>query len=222
MRTNHWITPVRQCPRKGSQTMNEPRDEAGRIFSWTSSAATRRGHVPGQTSWADTARHRLKAQQQLLQLRPTLIMTPDFCSRALLRPLSALGVMSRQGPSTYRTLWAVHRLASLVSVRCKEFSGPEFHTGRSGRRRLGVFLIKLVKADLGRVLAIIGVCQCLILPVIGAASRVRAVTAAAFAPDPTSRSRTPSRELRLRGKNSLDAWLESRARRPGRGLFRVF
>ena len=78
---------------------------------------------------------------------------------------------------------AVHRaqprpgagLADDVRIRLEV---PLF--GELSPEKVHLFLVKLIKADLWEVLAIIGVGQLLIMPVIAASGRVRALTIAAF------------------------------------------
>ena len=95
--------------------------------------------------------------------------------------LSVLRMLSRVGPgATYRRFAARGLGLVLVSLMMYGF-GMEFHHWSDySPARVAEFLAKLVKANLWEVLAIIGVSQLLIMPVIAASPRRRALTFAAF------------------------------------------
>jgi predicted acyltransferase len=96
--------------------------------------------------------------------------------------LSALRRLAQVGPAaTYRKF--VSRSLGLVLVSLMMYGfGMEFRSWSDVSPESALKLVsKLIKANLWEVLAIIGVAQLLIMPVIAAGARVRAVTMAAFA-----------------------------------------
>ncbi|MFO0908185.1 MAG: hypothetical protein U0794_07475 [Isosphaeraceae bacterium] len=94
--------------------------------------------------------------------------------------LVALKRLSKVGSSAYASF--VWRSLGLVLVSLMLFGfGEEFGKWADvSGHSVGVFLLKLVKANLWEVLSIIGVGQLLILPVIARSGRVRAATMLAF------------------------------------------
>jgi predicted acyltransferase len=95
--------------------------------------------------------------------------------------LTALRRISQVGPAaTYRRF--IGRSLGLVLVSLMMYGfGTKFPSwSEVTAENLRMFLIRLVKADLWEVLAIIGVGQLLILPVITASSRVRLATIVGF------------------------------------------
>ena len=121
--------------------------------------------------------------------------------------LTALRRLARDGARAYRKFLGRSLGLVLVSLMMYGF-GREFRswsdlTPDQGR----VFLVKLVKADLWEVLAIIGVGQLLILPVIAAGARVRAATAVAFVLAHLGLTYAFNWNFVYGGPNPLDAWL---------------
>lgn len=95
----------------------------------------------------------------------------------------------------------------LVSLVMYGFGTEIGHWSDWSASRLHVFLIKLVKADLWEVLAIIGVSQLLILPVIAASARVRAFAFAAMLLTHLLITYAFNWNFVYGGDNPLDAWL---------------
>jgi predicted acyltransferase len=94
--------------------------------------------------------------------------------------LTALRRRTQVGPSTYRRF--IGRSLGLVLVSLMMYGfGTSFRSfGELSNEKVHLFLVKLIKADLWEVLAIIGVAQLLIMPVIAAGARVRVLTIIAF------------------------------------------
>jgi hypothetical protein len=95
--------------------------------------------------------------------------------------LTVLKRLGKGGPAAvYRRF--VGRSLGLVLVSLVMYGfGAKFGTwGAMTPEKVHLFLVKLVKADLWEVLAIIGVAQLLIMPVIAAGAGLRAATIAAF------------------------------------------
>lgn len=95
--------------------------------------------------------------------------------------LSALRMLEKAGPAaTYRRF--IGRSLGLVLVSLMMYGfGQEFEQwSEFSAGSVAEFLLKLIKANLWEVLAIIGVGQLLIMPVIASSSKVRALTAIAF------------------------------------------
>jgi predicted acyltransferase len=110
-------------------------------------------------------------------IMPSFLFACGFSYR-----LTALGRLRRFGPAaTYRRFaWRSVGLI-LVSLMMYGF-GTEFRSyAEMTPENLHGFLAKLLKANLWEVLAIIGAAQLLIMPVIAAGARVRAVAAVALA-----------------------------------------
>jgi predicted acyltransferase len=94
--------------------------------------------------------------------------------------LTALRRVAQDGAAAYwRFVWRSLGLV-LVSLLIFGFDQEFKHWADISTNSAWLFLVKLVKANLWEVLAIIGVAQLLILPVIAASARVRLLTIAGF------------------------------------------
>ena len=110
-------------------------------------------------------------------IMPSFMFACGFSYRlTVLRRLAQLG----PGPTDRRFIVRSLGLV-LISLMMYGFGGTFPSWADMTPEAVRVFLIKLVKANLWEVLAIIGVAQLLIMPVIAAGPRVRALTLVAFA-----------------------------------------
>lgn len=135
-------------------------------------------------------------------IMPSFLFACGFSFR-----LTALRRLGQSGPAAYWKFVVRSLALVVVSVTLFEFPGHFSKWSEMTGHAVGLWLIGVLKADLWEVLAIIGVAQLLLLPVIAARSAVRAGLAVAFLLIHLVITGWFNWNFLYGGPNPLDAWL---------------